>query len=86
MKLSNQFIAYQAQDQTVLVAVGGAAFSGLIRGNEALGELLSLLKEETAEADLIAAMRERYDAPDGAIEKAVHDALEQLRAVGALEE
>ncbi len=86
MKLSKDFILYKTDEEVILVAIDGTKFSGLIKGNNIFGDLLDLLREKTSEADLIAAMRERYDAPEGAIEKAVRDALEQLRAVGALEE
>ncbi len=57
-----------------------------MRGNGVLGDLLSLLEEEISEADLIAAMAERYDAPPEIIGRDVKSAFAQLREIGALEE
>ena len=57
-----------------------------MRGNGVLGDMLSLLKEEISEADLIAAMAERYDAPPEIIGRDVKSAFAQLREIGALEE
>ncbi len=86
MKLSNDFIAHLTDEQSVLVPVGGTAFSGIVKGNAALGDLLSLLEQDRTEAGLVAAMLERYDAPESVLAGDVHTALERLRAVGALEE
>ena len=45
-----------------------------------------LLKEDTDEAAVVAAMRERFDAPEGAVERDVARVLAELRKIGALEE
>ena len=86
MKLSNDFIAHLTDEQSVLVPVGGTAFSGIVKGNAALGDLLSLLEQDRTEAELVAAMLERYDAPESTLAADVHAALERLRSIGALEE
>ena len=67
-------------------ASGEAAFSGVVRGNRTLGAVLELLKEDTDEAAVVAAMRERFDAPEGAVERDVARVLAELRKIGALEE
>lgn len=67
-------------------ASGEAAFSGVVRGNRTLGTVLELLKEDTDEAAVVAAMRERFDAPEGAVERDVARVLAELRKIGALEE
>ena len=36
-----------------------------------MGAIIDLLKEETTEEEVVKAMRERFDAPEGAIEKDV---------------
>ncbi len=86
MKLDQKFIPFDNNGEALLVASGAAAFHGLVRGNGVLGDILSLLEEEISEADLIAAMAERYDAPPEVIGRDVKSALAQLREIGALEE
>lgn len=85
MKLSSDFVTFRANDEVMLVAKGGADFSGLVKGNEALGDVLELLQKDITEADLIAAMLERYDATEEVLAKDIGEALAQLRAIGALE-
>lgn len=84
MKLSEQFVTFHTDDEAMLVAVGGADFSGLVRGSEAFGDVLDLLQEDISEEALIAAMAERYDAPVEVLTKDVRDALAQLRKIGAV--
>ncbi len=70
----------------MLVPLGGAAFSGIVRGNQTLGAVLELLKTETSEAAIVDAMRARFDAPEGAVERDVAKALAELRKIGAIDE
>ena len=77
---------HTTKDEIVLVPVGGADFSGLVRGNKTLGAVLELLKQETTQADIIDAMKKRFDAPEGAIERDVEKILTELRKIGALDE
>ena len=63
---------------------GGRVFMGA--GNRTLGVILSLLKEETTEAAVVAAMKARFDAPEEVIARDVKKALGELRKIGALEE
>ena len=63
-----------------------AGFSGVVRGNRTLGAVLELLKSDVTEAELIAAMKERFDAPEGMIEADVARALAELRRIGALDD
>ena len=86
MKLNKEFLLHNTGSESILVPVGGAEFSGVVRGNKTLGAVLELLKEETTKAQIIAAMKERFDAPDGAIENDVERVLEELRGIGALDE
>ncbi len=86
MKLSKDFLIHSSNGKTDLIPVGGAAFSGVMRGNQTLGAILDLLKNETTEDDLVSAMKEKYNAPDGIIERDVKKALSELRRIGALDE
>ena len=86
MKLSKNFILHEADGQTMLVPTGNAGFSGLVRGNKTLGAVLSCLKNETTEEDIVKALKTRFDAPEGAVERDVAKALEALRKIGAIDE
>ena len=86
MKLKEEFIAHDAGTESLLVPTGAASWAGVVRGNKTLGAILELLQEETTEAGVVAAMRERFDAPEGAVERDVARALDELRKIGALDE
>ena len=55
MKLKKEFLLRNTGSESILVPAGGAAFSGIVRGNKTLGMILELLKEETTEAEIVAA-------------------------------
>ena len=86
MKLKSEFIAHDAGAESLLVPTGAADWAGVVRGNKTLGAILELLKAETDEAAVVAAMRERFDAPEGAVERDVARVLDELRKIGALDE
>ena len=86
MKIKSEFIVHQAGSQSMLVPTGMADWSGVVQGNKTLGAILDLLREETTEEEVIAAMHERFDAPEGAIERDVEKAIAELRSIGALDE
>ena len=85
MKLNKDFLLHDTGTESLLVPVGGAGFSGVVRGNKTLGAVLELLKADTTEAEIVAAMKARFDAPAGAIEADVQKALTELRKIGALD-
>ena len=70
----------------MLVPTGSAGFAGLVQGNRTLGAILSLLKTETTEAEVVAAMCARFDAPQAQIAQDVGRVLDALRGIGALDE
>ena len=86
MKLKSDYITYSANREALLVPTGKADFVGLVRGNRTLGAILDLLKQDTDEAAIVAAMRARFDASEEVIKADVKKALDELRAIGALDE
>lgn len=86
MKLNKEFLLHNTGSESILVPTGAAGFSGVVRGNRTLGAVLELLKTDTTEAELVAAMKARFDAPEGAVEADVEKALAELRKIGALDE
>ena len=86
MKLSKDYLFHTVGEESVLVPSGNAKFSGMARGNKTFGVVLELLGTETTEDRIVAAMKERFSAPDGVIERDVRDTLRKLREIGAIEE
>lgn len=86
MKLKKEFITHISGEESFLVPTGNADFSGMIRGNKTLGVILELLRDDTTEEVILAAMKARFDAPEEKIGKDLSFALSELRKVGALDE
>jgi hypothetical protein len=86
MKLKKGFITYDTDSESMLIPSGSVSFSGLVKGNRTLGAVLALLKEETTEAEIIASMKNRFDAPEEVIASDVAKVLSELRSIGALDE
>ena len=86
MKLNKEFLLHNFGDESILVPTGSAGFSGMVKGNQTLGAILELLKEETTEQKIVEALKSRFEAPNGAIEADVAKALNELRRIGALDE
>ena len=87
MKLNNtEFITQISGNEAYLVSTVTTTFSGLVRGNKTLGAILELLKTDTTEAEIVAAMRDQFDASEDVIARDVKKALSELRKIGALDE
>ena len=86
MRLRKDFITHDTGTESLLMPIGTAGFSGLVKGNKTLGAILELLKKDTSEKEIVAAMKARYDASEEIIARDVKKALAELRKIGALEE
>ena len=86
MKLKKEFISHDTDVESLLVPTGSAGWSGLVKGNKTLGAILTLLKDDTTENEIIAAMKARFDAPEEVIARDVSRALTELRKIGAIDE
>lgn len=85
MKLKPYFIAHNSSNESYLVPTSGAEFSGVVKGNKTLGAIIDLLREETTREKVIEKMKERFEAPEGAIERDVDRVISQLQKIGALD-
>lgn len=85
MKLSRKFIMHKMKNSMVLIPSGEVSFSGVVKGNATLEAILELLKTDTTREEIIAAMKERFDAPEETITADVDRALSELERIGALE-
>ncbi len=86
MKLKKDFIIHETKNETILVPTGDAGFSGIVRGNATLDAILDLLKQDTDEEKIVAAMQARFDAPEEVIVADVKKAMSELSRIGALDE
>ena len=86
MKLKEGFITHESDGKQILAAVGGNDFSGLVRSNRTAGMIIDCLKKETTREEIIAYMKERFEAPEGRIEKDVDKVVSILRSIHALDE
>ncbi len=86
MKLRKEFIVHNTGRESMLVPTAGAAFYGVVRGNETLGAILTLLDRDRSEEELVQEMVRQYDAPAESIARDVHRVLADLRKIGALDE
>ena len=85
MKLKKEFITHDTGTKSLLVPTGNAGFAGLVKGNKTLGAILELLRQDTSEADIVAALKARFDAPEEIIARDVKKALSELRKIGAID-
>ena len=86
MKLSSKFIVHNSGDESILVPTGAADFSGIVKGNRSVGFIYECLKTDTTRDKIVAAMKEKFDAPAEKLERDVDDVLEKLRGIGAIDE
>ena len=86
MKLKEQYVTKEMGDSQVMVAIGGSAFSGVVRSNSTAAYIISLLKEETTKERIVAAMLAKYDVSEERVSADVERILETLRGIGALDE
>lgn len=86
MKLNKNFLLHNTGSESILVPTGAAGFSGVVQGNKTLGAVLELLKTDVTEAELVNALKARFDAPQGVIEADAAKVLTELRKIGALDE
>ena len=85
MKLKHEFITHMDGKQQMMVDVS-AKFSGLIRSNKTAAEIIEMLKTDTTEERIVAAMQKKYDVPEATLKADVHKIIETLRSVGAINE
>ena len=85
MKLKQGFFTTDYQGRQLLLASGEAAagFHGIVRSNETAAFIVDRLKQETTEADIVAALLETYDVKRAA--RDVKKIIEKLNGIGALE-
>ena len=85
MKLKDEFVAHDTGSEIVIVGTGNSGFSGIVRGNRTLGVIVDILKEDVTRDEIVAKMKEQFNAPEGAIERDVDRAIAELSRIGAID-
>jgi len=85
MKLKKDYITHMDGNQQMMVDVS-AKFSGLLRSNKTAAEIIEMLKTDTTEEKIVAAMQKKYDVPTETLKADVHKIIETLRSVSAINE
>lgn len=88
MKIKEGLISHKVGKTYVTVASGeaGNVFNGMLRSNGITCDILNLLEKEISEEELVDALYKQYDAPREEIAEDVHGVIEQIRAIGLLDE
>ena len=85
MKLSPNFLIHVQDDEHLLIPVSDAKFSGVVRGNKTFGAILSCLKEETTEEQIVESLKAQFEGADDEVIKAdVAKALSELSKIEAI--
>ena len=86
MRLSDQFVIHDTGTEQIMVPVGSAAFSGMVRSNRTAAFIVDCLREETTEAAIIRKLLEKYDVSEERAGADVRAIVEKLRGIGAIVE
>lgn len=86
MKLKKEFITHNSEEGQVMVAAGGAGFSGLVRSNHTAAFIVDQLKEDTTVEKIVDVMAKQYDAPREILQRDVAAIVDKLRSIGAIHE
>ena len=84
MKLKDEFITHNSDDESMLIPTADAKFSGVVRGNKTMGKIIDLLKEDTTEDEIVGKLLDIYDIPEETVRKDVKTVIENLNNIGAL--
>lgn len=86
MKLNRNFVIHNTGEETLLVPTAGAAFHGLLQGNETVDFILNCLNEETDEEQIVNGLAKKYHGNIEEMREDVANVLAELRRIGAIDE
>ncbi|MBE6109003.1 MAG: PqqD family protein [Erysipelotrichaceae bacterium] len=86
MKLKSEYVTYPVDDKEIMVGTGTSSFKGIVKMNASAAFIISCLKEETDEENILDQMMKKYDADQETMKKDIARVLETLRNIGALDE
>ena len=88
MRLKDDFILHNTGDDFVIIATGEAAknFNGMIKLNNMGGEIVTLLKNEITEEEVVKAIVDKYEVDYNTAKEDITNLLSSLRKVGIIVE
>ena len=86
MKLKNGFVTHGMGGEQIMVATGGANFSGLVRSSSTAAFIVDCLKEETTRDAIVAKVLTVYASTPEIVGADVDKILTKLRSINALDE
>ncbi|MBO5494143.1 MAG: PqqD family protein [Eubacterium sp.] len=88
MKLIKGMVTNTIDGENFAIATGKATktFKGIIKNNSTAAYIFELLKTEQTEDSIVAAMLEKYDAPEDVIRADVREILDLLKEKKLIEE
>lgn len=85
MKIKDDYLTYNLDGTELIVGVSDDAFKGMIKANPTASLIISCLKEEMGEKDILKRMSEKYDAPADVLAADLKKMLDQLKEIGVIE-
>ena len=86
MKLNEHFVYNTVDGVPIIAPVGDAPFCGLVEANPTAGVILELLSRGATEEEIVSALCERYRGGESEIRADVSRVLNELRAIGAIDD
>ena len=88
MRLKDDFILHNTGDDFVIIATGEVAknFNGMIKLNNMGGEIVTLLKNEITEEEVVKAIVDKYEVDYDTAKEDITNLLSSLRKVGIIVE
>lgn len=88
LKLRKGFVTYVSDGEQLMVAAGPAAklFHGMVKSNETAAFIIDHMKKDTTVDKITDELCAEYDVPADVAKKDVEKVIEQLRAIGAVDE
>ena len=89
MKLATGFVTHTIGDKQMMVAAGPASelFHGMVQSNATAAFIIDCLKKPISEEEIISAVMNQYTGTDRqTVTEDVHEILDGLRSIHALEE
>ena len=86
MKLKREYIVHHSGNESMIITMEEAEFSGIVKGNKVFGLILECLKEDTTEENIVKHLKEKFNDRNDKIERDVKRVVSELTKIGAIEE
>lgn len=86
MKLRDEFIIYETEEDQVLVDVSAKYFSGVVHSNPTAACIVERLQKGATREELLMALQEKYDATEEDFQRDIDLVLSKLKSIHALED